>query len=339
MLKYTYKKEFNMDSLLTAKIRDSRDLAQCFWNIRNAIFEVYDVYISLQNPNSPEYQDLLKQKPDLTDFLNNYKYKDVILSNFKKDINRRSDSYVPKCFSEIDTNLKIISEITGLTGAEQQIMLFACLKSIDYLRQTRDVFVDQIGVLGSQYSSHCDIYYVCLYEDNILVVSIFVFLFKLYKQQAHFFIVKELDYSLKKFMEGQPELKNSSILLHSFAAYIFNSDQFFTHPLPSMVEIFQRNNIKPAVAASQAEADYWQGIIWNTIGCYPSFIITHIYSTADIKFKWLEGIPFEDIKKDILDNQYIFFVPKNLKGGNIYKILAYKYKIKYLKLNNKLKYI
>ena len=331
MLKYTYEKEYNNNPLISTKIRNSRELAQCFFDIRNAIFLVSDAYISLQNPNSPEYQDLLKYKPDLTDFLNNYKYKTIILSKFKKDLGKQTTSGFPFCFSEIDTNLNTISEITGLIGAEQQIMEFVCLKSLDFFINTIGVLDEQRSVLGTPYVD-CDIYYVCLYEDNIPVVSIFIFLFKQYKQQAHFYIVKELDYSLRKLIEGKPELKNSSILLHSFAAFIFNSDYFFTNPLSSMVEIFKHNNINPAVPVSQAEADYWQGVIYNNRTCYPNIKITHIYSTADIKFKWLEGIAFNNIKKEILDTEHIFFIQKILKGGGIYKILAYKYKIKYLKL-------
>ena len=69
-----------------------------------------------------------------------------------------------------------------------------------------------------------------------------------------------------------------------------------------MVEIFKRNNINTIEPASQEEKDKWDRIVKANRWCFPYHPITHYYSTADIKNKWLEGIPFENIKNEILDD-------------------------------------
>ena len=321
MLKYTYTQVFPYDLILHTKIDKSLELAECFFAVCNAIYTIYDW---LQDPTG--YEQSIS--PEI---LNNYKYKNIILSNFKREPDQISNIGFPECFSELDLNLEKISKLTGLPDIDQKIILFVCQKPYRYFRNTCSVFREQLEALGNRYD-HCNRNYICLYENNNLVISMFVFVFEKDKQQAHFYIVKELFYSLEKFVNGQPELQNSSILLHSFAAYIFNSDQFFTQPMASMVEIFQRNNINTAEPATPEEKVKWDKIIKDNRTCYPFLEITHIYSTADIKFKWLTNFPFDKIINEI---DHIFFVPKILKGGaSNYKKLAYKYKTKYLKLKN-----
>ena len=198
MLKYIYKPESGYDLILNNKIQKYIDLAESFFIIVNAIYIVYDVY---QNPAA--YQHLFE--PTSPDLVNNFKYKNIILSNFKRE-NILSSSNFPECFSDIEYYLRKILYLTGLTGIEDQIILFICLKPYFFFKNTLDVLTDQKGVLNGEFRD-CDFYYVCLYENNNLVISIFIFLFPQYNQQAHFYIVKDLNYSLKKFIDGLPKLK------------------------------------------------------------------------------------------------------------------------------------
>ena len=73
-----------------------------------------------------------------------------------------------------------------------------------------------------------------------------------------------------------------------------------------MEEIFKRNNINTIKPATPEEKEKWIQNIRQTQSCYRSLDITHIYSTADIKYKWLENNPFENIKTQ---TEHIFIVP------------------------------
>jgi hypothetical protein len=147
--------------------------------------------------------------------------------------------------------LKNISE-TGLT--DETI--------IDFITKKNKIFND-INILYNEQirfmellqhpsKEKCkNIYYFYIEDETTkkIIISMFVSVHHdPYKIQTHFYIVKDINYIIDKYIAKQPELKDSSILLHSFASDSFAPDSvesyyWCTSPLVYMKEILKSKNI------------------------------------------------------------------------------------------------
>jgi hypothetical protein len=63
-------------------------------------------------------------------------------------------------------------------------------------------------------------------------------------KQIHFYIKKSLSTQIKYFIRKMPEYKNVSLLIHSFATWLFNANLVYSNLMPSMKMIFISNNIE-----------------------------------------------------------------------------------------------
>jgi hypothetical protein len=63
-------------------------------------------------------------------------------------------------------------------------------------------------------------------------------------KQIHYYIKKNVLSDIKSVLTGQPPYRNISLLLHSFATWIFNADSVFSDLMPSMRSIFKKNGIE-----------------------------------------------------------------------------------------------
>lgn len=203
----------------------------------------------------------------------------------------------------------------------------------------KSVYTEQLIEWKTVRSEKCDRYYVELYENNTQVISMFVWKlhFDEYLLQKHFSIVKNILYSLNKFVISQREIPNSSILLHSFASTLFNSVQWYTSPMSSMAGILKKQNIKFKEFDSEdpyitnylkQESQYFQNCVISRTSGFFVFV-----DINDMKNLWLEG--YEIIKSDKNENSGSVLVKLiQQKGGSDLYFKKYKkYKHKYLKLS------
>lgn len=165
-----------------------------------------------------------------------------------------------KCKTDCDEESKsIISEISTKMELNEDVVI----KFIKYLKDDKTPnFKDYERVLKEQISffKHgemlvgrfkcTNLYYVSMYSDDRLVISMFVANYPHIKSQVHYYIVKDLYYFLWEFLqkiglqEKQPKIKNSSIRLHSFASDLFGNKEWCTSPLASMGKILKAKGFK-----------------------------------------------------------------------------------------------
>jgi len=101
-----------------------------------------------------------------------------------------------------------------------------------------------------------DLYYVAIYlrdktspHRTKLIISMFVAVYPELKTQQHFFITKSPYYYLYECLglDSITPLRNSSILLHSFASSLFGSTEWCTAPIESMTKILEAQGFKTYV--------------------------------------------------------------------------------------------
>ncbi len=63
------------------------------------------------------------------------------------------------------------------------------------------------------------------------------------KKQIHFYIKRNLATQIKSLMKEQTSYKNISLVIHSFAAWLFEADFIYSNLMKSMKEIFEKNGI------------------------------------------------------------------------------------------------
>lgn len=164
----------------------------------------------------------------------------------------------------------------------------------------------------------------------------------------HFYIIKNLFYVIKKFMQELQELKESSLLLHSFASDLFGSKYWCTLPLTSMSDILLSKKINLITLENNPDLikDFIKLLIdeqKKRTNCYVKDTVNTCIDVNDIKNLWKQNEYNINITYGILQispdksEKYINSIvaePKIMQsGGNYYYYKYIKYKYKYNKLN------
>ncbi len=64
------------------------------------------------------------------------------------------------------------------------------------------------------------------------------------KKQIHFYIKRNLSTQIKSLVTAQNQYKNISLVIHSFAAWLFEADFIYSNLMSSMKEIFIKNGLE-----------------------------------------------------------------------------------------------
>lgn len=211
----------------------------------------------------------------------------------------------------------------------EKIITFVALKKIQYLKDIKGIFSELTKEYVDLYDKNCIRYYVNItsMDTKVEIISMIVKVNVKSKMQIHMDIHKHLQYVLLYFFNDIPELKFASILLHSFASEIFNSEVWFTCPLESMAYILEQFKIpyKTLPAGEFRETSDWYK---NSKLCQISMLcpggLQYFIKTADMKNIWRNDVTV--IKEN--ENTYI---TSEQTGGYWYNKYI-KYKTKYLKL-------
>jgi hypothetical protein len=143
---------------------------------------------------------------------------------------------------EVNKQIASLNELIPITEVDKpKIIAFVKSKS-KIFDTTLRVYQEQATVLRKATATTCtNLYKAMISENGIQVISVFIGHFPDIKSQQHFYIAKDIYYILKKYLGGEPELKDSAILLHSFCAFIFGSEWWCTSPLAKMQDILEKS--------------------------------------------------------------------------------------------------
>lgn len=225
---------------------------------------------------------------------NNLQYLDVDIA---EDMNKVFEN------KQIMININDIFEMLHTKKSESLIK-----KIIEFVIKKNKIFDQTLLVYNEQYNfmirankiKKCtNIYYVLLYDNDEPVISMFISTHesKSFKLQMHFFIVKNIYRDINLYINSHVDIiLNSSILLHSFASYIFDSEYWCTWPLQSMTEILNKNNIKiierdlknpdPKKIPIQI-LEFGQLLHKNKRqGCFIKDMVNMCVETNQMKYKW-----------------------------------------------------
>jgi hypothetical protein len=167
---------------------------------------------------------------------------------------------------------------------------FVMNTDVKYLTDLRGVYSECELEYSSRGGVDCTRYHVGISDSNREIITMMVKVNEQSASQIHIFIQKSIQYTLFQHFNDKKQLRNSSILLHSFASWAFGSDVWFTCPLESMATILQRSNI-PYTTASQDESRerypwFTHGICGNSMGSCPAK--RHFFiETREMRDIWL----------------------------------------------------
>lgn len=154
-------------------------------------------------------------------------------------------------------------------------------------------------------------------------------------EQIHFYIKKNLITQIRSFVENGIQYYNISLLLHSYACWLFNANVVYSNLLNSMEYIFKKNNMIVELVNDQN--------IINAEFCIRG-ILHKIIITEEFKNLWFNNYDY----KELINNPLVKIYKLESKNYSIdsFKsepstdtksaLLKYlKYKKKYLQLKNK----
>lgn len=168
----------------------------------------------------------------------------------------------------------------------------------------------------------------------------FIFPFNNLKEQMHFYIVKKFSTMIKYYLNdihinGSEKL---SILLHSFAADMFNSTNWYTSPIGKMVDIlndknivvirqenYEHNGIKlfDVIKNNLINEKYKDCIHATKLGSFGAKE-TYIIQSNSMNFIWIKN---KIVKQVYTDDKMCDFIVSDQEGGNnYYKYMKYKQK-------------
>ena len=211
-------------------------------------------------------------------------------------------------------------------------------KSFDIIKQ---VYREQYMIINSPKVKCNNIYRVSMYNNDMLVISMFISVYPDIQSQMHFYIIKDILYLLNQY----PNIKNSSILLHSFASDLFNSQYWCTSPLDNMKQILLKHGV---VFRDDLVQGFMKRIALENVGgrrdkplCFVRDYVNTCIDTNSIKSFWNKNM--YTISHDIEKDNYLA-VEKDFRAGIAqagipqdgiaqdggYKYKYLKYKKKYL---------
>ena len=115
---------------------------------------------------------------------------------------------------------------------------------------------------------------------------------KISNEQIHFYIKKNLITQIKSFINNDIEYKNISLLIHSYAAWIFDANTIYSNLLLSMRIIFEKNNILVNILSNNNFLKFAEFCIRE---------VSHeIQITADFKKLWFNEYNYQELTKNSL---------------------------------------
>ena len=165
---------------------------------------------------------------------------------------------------------------------DSQIIEYLKNRNFQYFKDTFSVFREQKEVFDRIINSYrrddCNVFYVYIEDvtkeetelENRIIISMFVYVVPEIQTEVHFHIVKNLEYNIKIFINRIPDLNNSSILLHGYAALVFKerfqSLSWYTSPLEKMSDLLVKFKLKHESRVHKNIAE-WEGIFKNYRKC------------------------------------------------------------------------
>ncbi len=187
-------------------------------------------------------------------------------------------------------------------------------------------------------------------------------------KQVHFYIKKSLIFECKYALGiYTQDYKNLSLIIHSFATYIFNANTVYSKLMPSMANIFKKNNVIVTNTSftedydikmlsycirkinHQINIDEQFRNLWLGNGLYVQQDISDTIGNENIKlYKLVKNNLVTDSSAStastaltpsnaLTNNTSTEKVTSSIGGGDKYYLKYMKYKTKYLQLINKKK--
>jgi hypothetical protein len=154
-------------------------------------------------------------------------------------------------------------------------------------------------------------------------------------KQIHFYIKKTLSTQIKYFINKTPEYKNISLIIHSFATWLFNADLVYSNLMYSMKVIFKKNNV------TIEDIDYYDTDLMQDLARFCIRGVTNkIIITPEFRNLWIgtnqQQILLDGNVKIYKLEEQTLETPQVLQGGffkySNYKQKYLKYKQKYIRL-------
>ncbi len=180
----------------------------------------------------------------------------------------------------------------------------------------------------------CERHFVeILTPDDAEIISMMVIRIPtISNKQIHFYIKKNLSTQIKLFLKNVESYKNISLLIHSFASSLFETQTVYSNLMHSMKKIFKENGIEPTKTYELTSPDEIEELARFCIRAIDDIIII----TEDFRNLWKKD--YSVITLSDTNNVKIFqlksIATQNKYYNSIKKYL--KYKSKYLELKNKL---
>ena len=150
-------------------------------------------------------------------------------------------------YNLLDINFCYYKNILNYSNLSS-LVYFIASKPLQFLKDILGTYSELYSEYKPYHEIICPRFIVSIYEkeEDMYTTSMVVKVIhnQYIKTQIHIHIHKNIHYILSKYLKNEPELRNSSILLHSFASDVFGSDEWFTNPLHSMANIMKANNIR-----------------------------------------------------------------------------------------------
>jgi hypothetical protein len=170
-----------------------------------------------------------------------------------------------------------------------------------------EIYCDRYSVTMKDLDTDMDVISIIVYKTlNPATIKIKSEIYKNIFIYQHFFIFKNIFNDIYHYIRGTPQIKQSSILLHSFCAYKFEESFFCTTPFEIMASIlkdYDRENPTKIKIYERENNDYI--FYYKTRGCETTYNSSHLFDVRNFKNVWREQ-----------------------KGGYLYKKMKYMEKIK-----------
>ena len=286
-------------------------------------YRTTSTYADKQSPFDDKFNELFnrqKKRLNLHDDLGCQQKLDdfyIQFNNYSKRTIEENYSIIMKIISDIFKRYTNISmDLTSLLEKEifendKKIILLKNYMYLYFERMSRlfkdEIYCDRYSVTMKDLDTNMDVISIIVYEtlnpatikiekENEIYENIFIF--------QHFFIFKNIFNDIYHYIHKTPQIKQSSILLHSFCAYKFDEYFFGTTPvrvMKTILEDYEREN--PTKIKIYDSNDY--KIYYKTGGCNSIYYPSYLFDVRNFKNVWREQ-----------------------KGGYLYKKIKYMEKIK-----------
>ena len=237
--------------------------------------------------------------------LNNYSER-TIYDNYY--IIMKIISHIFKIYTSISIDLSSLLE-KEIFENDKKIILLKNYILLYTERMTKlfynETYCNRYSVTMKDLDTDMNVISIIVYESlNPVTIKIKNEIFENIFTFQHFFIFKNIFNDIYHYIHKTPQIKQSSIILHSFCAYKFNESFFGTKPVNTMKTILQDyEHENPTKIKIYDSSDF--EIKYETEGCNSTYGLTNLFDVRNFKNVW-----------------------KEQKGGYLYKKMKYMEKIK-----------